>query len=705
MLCPDPINELEQAYLATLQSAETYQILGDQLTINSAEGMIVYQADRQPLQGTLWELVALGSIEDPQPPVEGSNFTAVFERPPDSPTGIMAGTTGCNEYNSSYAASLDEIKINLPSKGKNEECPWGTGNFEVEQQYFLGLNSADSYTILGNELLIYDTSGEQVFIFRGTALPVEETLTLEPLNGTFWYLVSIDNQILVPGSEITAQFVIDEGGLTGQIAGSGGCNNYNGGISVTDGAFAVGPIISTQAFCSFPPSVMEQEQAYLAALQTVSGYSIAGDQLLMPSDFGVLTYSATQPESTLDQTAELQNITWYLVSYNTLTPVPGAEPTALFDTSNSVSGATGCNDYTGAYKTEPGNKLTISNIATTRAACPTDALTKQENDFTILMQSAVNYLIAGNQLNILTVEDKVMNFTSVPPAGPTGPTAVINAPASATVGEAVTFDGRGSQAGTSPIVAYDWDFGDGSKASGPQVQYAYASPGTYNVRLTVVDQSGLSNTATHQISIGAAADQPPTAVIEGPAAINVGQQATFSAAGSTAGSAAITTYIWNFGDGNTTETSKPTATTVYGQAGVFQVTVTVVDANGLSDSAGTQISVNATLQGTEWLLNNTLQGTTINVIFGNGTLSGFGGCNNYNASYTADVTASSGNMSIGPVSSSQALCSEEISQQEAVYLTDLGTATSFAINGNQLALTTVGGGLVYRGVPLVSIYQ
>jgi hypothetical protein len=69
---------------------------------------------------------------------------------------------------------LSEIKINLPSKTNNEDCPWGAGNFEVEQQFFLGLNSADSYTILGNTLLIVDTDGDQVFNFRATELPVEE---------------------------------------------------------------------------------------------------------------------------------------------------------------------------------------------------------------------------------------------------------------------------------------------------------------------------------------------------------------------------------------------------------------------------------------------------------------------------------------------------------------------------------------------------
>jgi heat shock protein HslJ len=696
--CPDPINELEQAYLATLQTAETYQILGDQLQINSADGVIVYQADRAPLQGTLWELVSIGAPDNPQPPVEGSEFTAIFLRSPEAPSGVMIGTTGCNEYNATFAASLDEIKINLPSKTTNEDCPWGAGDFEVEQQYFLGLNSAHSYTILGNELFI--TDGSQLFVYRATELPVEEGVDLTALDGTFWYLVSLDAQALIPGTEITAGFSANEGGQTGEIFGSAGCNNYNAAIGEN---FSIGPAATTRKACQFPPGVMEQEQAYLAFLQEATSYSIAGEQLLINTASGVLTYSANQPEPSLDQTAELQGRTWYLVSYGNLAPVQFAEPTAIFDTSGTVSGVTGCNDYNGPYTTEPGNVLSVGSLATTRSACTTDALAQQEQTYTAMLQSAVNYLIVEGQLNIITADESVMNFTTTPPAGATGPTAVINAPSSAGVGEVVVFDGSSSQAGSAAIVSYEWNLGDGTDASGPVVQYAYSGPGSFNVSLTVVDGLGQSNTATSQIAISAVADQPPTAAIQGPATADIGQQVTYSAAASTAGSAPITRYIWNFGDGNTDATSEPPATTLYSQAGVYQVTVTVQDANGLSDSASTQTSVNATMLGTEWLLNGTIQGTSINLVFGNGTLSGFGGCNSYNAAYTADTTASSGSISIGTVNSTGALCSEEISGQEQAYFADLGTAASFSISGNSLTLTTAGGGLVYRGVPVATI--
>ncbi len=450
---------------------------------------------------------------------------------------------------------------------------------------------------------------------------------------------------------------------------------------------------------------MEQEQAYLAALESANDYDIAGDQLLLNSPSGVLTYSASEPESIVDQTADLQNIIWYLYSYEELTPVAGAVPTAFFGTDSKVSGQTGCNDYSGAYSTAPGNSLTISGLIKTLAACSTDNLTKQDDGMMVLLASAVNYLVAGDQLRILTVDGGVMNFSSTPPAGPTGPTAVISAPNAANVGDVVTFDGTGSGAGTSPIVVFNWDFGDGVRASGQIIQYAFGTAGTFNVTLTAVDEIGLTDSTSQQITISAVADQPPTAAIEGPAAVVINTQATYSAANSTAGSSQIVRYLWNFGDGSVLETAEPTASTVFRAAGTYGVSVTIIDANGLSSSAAMGTTVNATVPGVEWVLLNTLQGTSITLQFSNDFITGFGGCNSYNASFIVD-DPNTGVYRLGPINSTGALCSPEISSQEQAYFATLSATNSLSVNGSQLTLTAPDGRqLLYNGRPLATPYQ
>ena len=693
-ICPDEaLAALEQTYLGALESAATYEILGEQMILHSAAGNVLFAADREPLLGTMWSLVSLGDLNNPQPPAEGSAFTATFSRLPTLPTGTVTGETGCNDYNATFAADLTAIKINLPQKSNNEDCPWGAGDFVIEQQYFLGLNAATSYRILGNTLQLLSGAGDaqQVMNFEATQPAVEEALDLAPLNGTFWYLSAFDDQTILPGTKITADFTINEDGVTGAVSGAGGCNAYNAPIGLN---FAIGPIASTQKACS--QSVTAQESAYFTWLESAYGFDRAGDQLLVSTANGILTFNSTPIQ---DQTLELQNVTWYIVSYEALNAIPGSNPTAVFNADGTtLSGSTGCNQYSGAYKTEQSNKLTISGFSSTLAACASEALTTQEATFLRLMPAAVSYLVSGSQLQITTVDGGTMNFTSVPPQAPPGPTAVIVSENLSEVGQTINFDGSQSTAGGTPIVSFSWQMGDGTNLTGPYVQHAYNSAGTKTVRLTVVDQAGQSNSTQKSVQISAVVQVvAPTAVIEGPASAFVGETVSFSAAGSQPGTAAISSYSWTSGDGNQSG-SVPfdSFTTIYSQPGTYYPSVTVSDAGGLSDSAGMAITINATLAGSQWILSPTIPGTSITLSFANGSMSGFAGCNTYNASYTTTLAAgNTNNISVGPIISTGALCSEEIMNQEQGYFSSLQTANSYTISGTGLTLTTADGQLTY----------
>jgi heat shock protein HslJ len=301
-------------------------------------------------------------------------------------------------------------------------------------------------------------------------------------------------------------------------------------------------------------------------------------------------------------------------------------------------------------------------------------------------------------MQIQTVDGSVINYTSIPPAQPTGPTAAISGPSQAETGQLLTFDGSGSTAGDTPIVRYDWNMGDGTILSGVSVQYVYNAPGSYSVQLTVTDQAGLSSVANQAVQVQAVVEVvPPTAVIEGPAAAFVGEQVTFSAANSTQGTAAISSYAWQSGDGNNAGPGSDNSfTTVYGQPGIYYPAVTVTDAGGLSDNASMAITVNANLEGTDWILSNTLPGTSISLQFANGNLSGFAGCNSYDASYTTTLAAGPTNsISVGPITTSQMACTPEILAQEGTYLTNLESASQYTISGATLTLTTAGGPLTY----------
>jgi heat shock protein HslJ len=60
------------------------------------------------------------------------------------------------------------------------------------------------------------------------------------------------------------------------------------------------------------------------------------------------------------------------------------------------------------------------------------------------------------------------------------------------------------------------------------------------------------------------------------------------------------------------------------------------------------------------------------------------------------VAGPSNNITVGPVISTGALCSEEINAQEQDYLTNLESATSYTISGTTLTLETAAGPLTFN---------
>jgi parallel beta-helix repeat protein len=87
---------------------------------------------------------------------------------------------------------------------------------------------------------------------------------------------------------------------------------------------------------------------------------------------------------------------------------------------------------------------------------------------------------------------------------------------------------------------------------------------------------------------------PTAALTASPASGTAPLSVTADASGSTAGSAPISSYSFNFGDGSTTgPQSGPTATHTYQSAGSYTVTVTVTDNNGLTATATKDVTVNA----------------------------------------------------------------------------------------------------------------
>lgn len=76
----------------------------------------------------------------------------------------------------------------------------------------------------------------------------------------------------------------------GDAAGSGGCNRLHFNIDVKDnGEATLGPVTSTMMACEQP--VMDNENAYTAALEQVSKVALEKQQLILSGDGTKLVYT------------------------------------------------------------------------------------------------------------------------------------------------------------------------------------------------------------------------------------------------------------------------------------------------------------------------------------------------------------------------------------------------------------------------------
>jgi heat shock protein HslJ len=749
--------ETEQAYLQALQASTSYEIFVDKLVLTNPSGTLTYTVNRTPLAGALWRLVSLGDVNNPQAPVQGSSFTAQFSRIPGSPSGVLTGTTGCNEYTAAFVASTDQMKINPPVSTNNKSCVPGLS--DQEQLYYLALNNATTFRISGNTLTIPYDSNKQALVFEGTQLEVAVRAPMSTLNGTTWYLWYMNNTPILNGSSIYAQFAINPDGASGAISGSAGCNNY---VATFGNDMGVQTTLNAHQVCQLPTGIMDQEAAYMNMLSRGYGYWVTGDQLILNTGQGVLTYRSTKAAESSDQTHLLVGKTWYLVSYNNTYSSAGTqEPYTLFQADGSVTGYTGCNSFQGTYSTNI-QQITISNLNSTQEACPSPVLDAQEKAMFNIMSTVKGYQVAETVMQLIS-DQGLLNYSITPlhrAEEILPPVAVIGMPGEAQVNQVVTFDGSESYSQV-PVVGWKWDFGDGSTGTGEVVQHVYANPNTYTVTLVVTDERGNEDTESKTITIltpaqptstptqapqptattvptqapqptatgaptqapqptnTAAPTQPPqptaTAVptqppmvppqasIQGPEQGYVGEPATFDASGSVAGSSPITSYSWNFGDGTSAgPSSDPMQTTIYNQTGSFQVSVVVTDENGQSSSATISVTISARMgEPVVWNLNSyagqgLVPGTGITLQFQAGQLAGFSGCNTYTGAYTAtDNGDGTYSVTVTGLVGTGMMCPADVMNQEQAYLGLLSAVTGAQSQGDSLELISPLGSLIY----------
>jgi uncharacterized repeat protein (TIGR01451 family) len=126
-------------------------------------------------------------------------------------------------------------------------------------------------------------------------------------------------------------------------------------------------------------------------------------------------------------------------------------------------------------------------------------------------RTQVSYVVTTCQMSLVNNNYQVINssqgITSAPGAElisalapPTLTPNFVFSPLQPGIGQSVSFTSTSSANGT-PLVSWNWNFGDGNTGSGQTISHAYTVPGNYSVALTMTDRCNYQATVTKTVTI------------------------------------------------------------------------------------------------------------------------------------------------------------------------------------------------------------
>jgi heat shock protein HslJ len=193
----------------------------------------------------------------------------------------VSGSSGCNSYKALYQAGGRTLIVGNPSVTLMA-CDKATMDFE--QTFLTLLQSSRFYGVQRDTLTVWNADRTNILVF--------DAAPRNPLLGR-WQVDSFatpSGSVSVPiaGTSLEVTF-----GLL-NVSGFSGCNSFSGTYSTNGNVVRIGGLASTRIAC--PQDVMDQESAFLAALQGVAFIDYQGSTVLLEDRNNRIQVALVQPQ-------------------------------------------------------------------------------------------------------------------------------------------------------------------------------------------------------------------------------------------------------------------------------------------------------------------------------------------------------------------------------------------------------------------------
>ncbi|MFN8620758.1 MAG: META domain-containing protein [Chloroflexota bacterium] len=262
------------------------------------------------------------------------------------PDGTVSGDTGCNTLSATYTVDKRTLDIG-PVTSTQVACPDET-SAAIETGILTALDTAAAWSLTADGwLVLRDAQDQRTAAFRPVRSPVGRWIVTDVVIGDAMAPAA-------PGASLVLA-------ADGTLGGSTGCNQLGGSWAYDGVTLDLGKGNTTKAACP-DDATAAAETAFLAALADVETWGISAGQLTLYDASGqpvlVLQDPGLQGSWVLDELPILQDPSFVAA---------GSGVTAVF-TADSVSGNSGCNQYSGPYTTS-GPSIRIGPLVSTLMMC------------------------------------------------------------------------------------------------------------------------------------------------------------------------------------------------------------------------------------------------------------------------------------------------------------------------------------------------